>query len=92
MAKIKNYTETIIVRKISNINEFIEINYIKRFPFDYCKSFIKQHDLETCKKLSDVLDIVANTGYYSDQAMLLKGYDEDFLLKILEDREVLYFY
>ena len=91
MSRIKIYCEDISQQAISNIDELIQKRALETNLYEYCKSFKSIHNLETCKKLANVFEVISTKGYYSNNSFLFK-YDNDFLLQLLVDQEVFFLF
>jgi len=90
MSRIKVYCESISQQAISDINELIRKRFLETNLYEYCKSFKKIHNLETCKKLDKVLEVISTQGYYLTSSFMIT-YDNEFLLELLADQEVLFY-
>ena len=90
MSRMRKYIKQIQSRQLKDIQEVIEIEGVDTLLILYFQAFKKLNDLQTCRKLSEVLQVIIEKGYYYEHEFLQK-YDNDFFLKLLDDLEVYLF-
>ena len=87
MFRIDKYIDQIQSLQLKDIQEVIEIEGVDTLLILYFQAFKKLNDLQTCRKLSEVLQVIIEKGYYYEH-VFLKKYDNDFFIKLLDDLEV----